>query len=159
MTCSAAIHMMVLGWQLQSDGGPPPRPLHGAGNFRKPLYRGKLKYPPFGNHPFSIKHPQENFSLQNVNWHPPTCKLPPSQRDWRPLICSFCIEKHRNLPSPTCILDGVNLHFGGWIYLGGAQEEKGEPPKGGYFSFSPSLPWMHCIQLNVQTGAPDKKIR
>ena len=28
-----------------------------------------------GPPPFSIKHPQDNFSLQNANWHPPKCKL------------------------------------------------------------------------------------
>ena len=30
----------------------------------------------FGDHPFSIKHPQDNFGLQNVNWHPLYQKSP-----------------------------------------------------------------------------------
>ena len=34
----------------------------------------------FGDHPFSIKQPQDNFGLQNVNWHPPKCKLTPSKK-------------------------------------------------------------------------------
>ena len=42
------------------------------------------------------------------------------KRDWRPPICSFCIELHRHLPSSIYILEGVNLHFGGWNCLGGA---------------------------------------
>ena len=36
------------------------------------------KYHPFGDSPFSIKHPQDNFSLQNANWHTPKRKLTPS---------------------------------------------------------------------------------
>ena len=33
----------------------------------------KLKYHPFGfgGPPLSIKHPQDNFSLQNAKWRPP----------------------------------------------------------------------------------------
>ena len=52
------------------------------------------KIPPFfwGGSPLSKKHPQDNFGLQNVNWHPP-------KRDWWPPIRSF-----------ASLLD---LHFGG----------------------------------------------
>ena len=34
-------------------------------------------------------------------------------QNWRSSIWSFCIELHRDLPSPIHILEGVNLHFGG----------------------------------------------
>ena len=34
----------------------------------------------FGFPPFSIKHPQDKFSLRNVNWHPPKCKSAPSNK-------------------------------------------------------------------------------
>ena len=77
--------------------------------------------PLFGDPPFSIKHPQENFSLQNVNWHPP-------KRDWLPPICSFCIELHRNLPSPVCTLEGANCILEAEIVLG-VLHRKGVSPK------------------------------
>ena len=44
-----------------------------------PLVTGTQSTTLFGDHPFSIKHPQDNFGLQNVNWHPPKCKSTPSK--------------------------------------------------------------------------------
>ena len=60
----------------------------------------------FGGPPFSIKHPQDNFSLQNANWRPPKCKL--ARGD-------FCVFLYKNcrLEVANPFLEGVNLHFGG----------------------------------------------
>ena len=51
--CRTWVVRKVTGWQI---GGNP-------------------KYPPFWGPPISLKHPQDNFSLQNANWHPPKCTL------------------------------------------------------------------------------------
>ena len=37
-------------------------------------------YLSLGVPPFSRKHPQDNFSLPNVNWHRPKCNFEPSQK-------------------------------------------------------------------------------
>ena len=79
----------------------------------KPNHRNP-KYQPFWIPPFSKKHPQDNFSLQNLNWHPPKCELAPPKNGIGDLQSAvFCLELHRNHPSPIYILEGVNLHFGG----------------------------------------------
>ena len=45
------------------------------------LLAGSYSTPPFLEiPPFSMKHPHDNFSLQNVNWHPSKCKLAPSKK-------------------------------------------------------------------------------
>ena len=55
------------------------------------------------------KHPQDNFSLQNVNRHPPNVNWHPPKQDWRPPVCSFHTELHKNLPSPIYVMEGVNF--------------------------------------------------
>ena len=79
-----------------------------------PIYRGNPKYHPFWGSPLFYKAPPRQF-------RPPKCKLAPSKLQIDTLqkgigdlqSAVFCIEIHRNLPSAICILEGVNLHFGG----------------------------------------------
>ena len=84
-----------------------------------------------GGSPLFSKAPP-NLSLQKVSWHPP-------KGDWRPPICNFYKELHRNLPSQ-------NLHFGGcqfafWRlkFLGVLDRKEGTPQKGGTLGFPPCL--------------------
>ena len=80
----------------------------------------------FGDHPFSIKHPQDNFGLQNVNWHPPKCKLTPSKEGLATSNLQFFYRNTQKSPLPNftfwrvsiCILEaeivlGV-LYRKGW---------------------------------------------
>ena len=91
---------------------------------------GEDKVPPFlGSPPFSIKHPQDNFSLQNANRHPPKYKLA------RGDICVF-LYKNCRLEVANPFLEGVNWHFGGWQFTcwrlklsWGCFPEKGWSPK------------------------------
>ena len=103
----------------------------------------------FGFPSFSIKHPQDNFSLQNVNWHPPKCKSAPSKKGLATSNLQFCIELHRNHPSPIYILEGVNLRFGGWNCLGGKCTRKNPPQikKFTWTSFSEQFPFGSCLVL------------
>ena len=102
------------------------------------LFSPEPKSTPLLGFPLLYRAPSSNFILQNVKWRPPKCKLTPSKRDWRPPVCSFCIELHRNLPSPMYSLEGVNLHFGGWHCLGGALQKRGDlQKKRGALWFSP----------------------
>ena len=67
-----------------------PRSIAIRGSWLSPvacLFTGTTKYQPFWVPPLSIKHPPANFSLQNVNWHPPTCKSAPSKKGLAP-ICT-----------------------------------------------------------------------
>ena len=93
---------------------------------------GNLKVPPFwGITPFFTKHPQDNFGLQNVNWHPPKCKLTPS---------NLQVLYRNTQKSPL-----GNFNFGGrqfafWrlkLSWGGLYINRGTPKKGVTFSFSP----------------------
>ena len=65
-----------------------------------------------GGPPLYIKYPQASFSHQNVNWHPPNCKL------GRLSAVLYIIAPKS--PSPIYILEGVNFHFGGWDCHGDA---------------------------------------
>ena len=76
---------------------------------------GNPKYTPFWWSALCYRAPPKTFFstskmetdiLQNLNWRPP--------------ICSLCIESHRKLASPIHILGGINLHFGGRNCLWGA---------------------------------------
>ena len=67
---------------------------------------GNPKYQPFWASPLSIKHPQDNFSLQNVNWHPPKCKSAPSKKGLATSNLQFLYRTTQKSPLP-------NLHFGG----------------------------------------------
>ena len=70
-------------------------------------YWGEAKVPPFlGVHPFLLKRPQDNFSLQNANGNPPKYKVA------RGDFCVF-LYKHRRLEVANPFLEGVNKHFGG----------------------------------------------
>ena len=82
-----------------------------------------------GGPPFSIKHTQDNFSLQNANRHPPKCKLERGD---------FCVVLYKNcrLEVANPFLEGPNLHFGGWQFTfwrlklsWGCFIEKGGNPK------------------------------
>ena len=83
----------------------------------------------FGDHPFSIKHPQDNISLQNVNWHPPKCKLTPSKKGLATAnLQALCRNTQKSLLA--------NLHSGGREFAfwrlklsWGCCMEKGGPPK------------------------------
>ena len=84
----------------------------------------------FWGPPFSIKHPQDNFSLQNASWHPPKCKLK------RGDVC-VVLNKTCRLEVGNSFLEGADLHFGGcqftfWRLKSslGCFIEKGETPKG-----------------------------
>ena len=113
------------------------------------------KVPPlYGRPPFSLRHPQDNFSLQDVNSHPPT-------RDWRPPICNFCIESHRH-PPPGVL---PNLHFGGcqfalWrlkLSRGCLMEKGGSPKKGANLGFPNAGATEHPSQASfsgAQEAAP-----
>ena len=87
--------------------------------------------------PFAIKHPQDNFSLQNVNWHPPRRKSEPLKRDWRPPIW----HSVWNYTTAIYILEGANLRFGGWNDLGVALLKRGTPQRGGTLGFPH---WCSC---------------
>ena len=84
----------------------------------------------FGDHPFSIKHPQDNFSLQNTFGHPPKCKLTPSKEG---LATSNLQLLHRNTQTSPL----ANLYVGGRqfafleaeIVLGVLYRKKGGTPK------------------------------
>ena len=120
----------------QRTGNPDEIHRNLANNFL--LVCGKLKYPSFwGSPPFEKALPRQIGALQHVNWRPPKRKLTPSNmdcQDWRLAICSFCIELiTQESPLPIYIMEGVNLHFGGWSCLGGCFIEKGRPQKGGIF--------------------------
>ena len=91
----------------------------------------------FGDHPFSIKHPQDNFGLQNVNWHPPKCKLTPSKKGLATSNLQFLYRTTQKSPLDNLYFGGrqfafwrLKLSWGGFI-------EKGGPQKGWYFSFPP----------------------
>ena len=86
----------------------------------------------FGDHPFSIKHPQDNFSLQNVNWHPPKCKLTPSKKGIGDLQSAVFVYKYTEISprqftfwrASICILEAE-------IFLGVLCRKGGTPKKGG----------------------------
>ena len=106
--------------------------------------------PLLGFSPFQ-EAPPRHLSLQNVCWHPPKflkVNWHPPKRDWRLQICSFCIELHRNLPSPICTLEGVHLHFGGWNCLGVALFvlKGGAPQKGNALPFPEPVPWKRSVE-------------
>ena len=68
----------------------------GAPNVSSPFFlAGSQSTTLFGDHPFSTKHPQDNFGLQNVSWHPPKCKLTPSKKGLATSDLQFCIELFR----------------------------------------------------------------
>ena len=99
---------------------------------------GEAKVPPlFAGPLFSIKHPQDNFSLQK-------CKLTPSKiqmgegrgefltktAGWRSPIPFWGV--------PMYILESANLHFAGWNCLGCSYRNRRgrcDPQKGEHFSF------------------------
>ena len=103
----------------------------------------------FGDHPFSIKHPQDNFGLQNVNWHPPKCKLTPSKKG---LTTSNLQVLYRNTQKSP--LD--NLYFGGRQFAfwrlklswggGGLYRKGGTPQKGGTLAFPQNTQVCACSQ-------------
>ena len=101
----------------------------------------------FGDHPFSIKHPQDNFGLQNVNWHPPKCKLTPSKKGLATSNLQFLYRNSQKSPLDNLYLEGANLHFGGWNCLGGGLYRKGGTPKKGGTLASP-----HRTQPKTDSG-------
>ena len=83
-----------------------------------------------GDHPFYIKHPQDNFSLQNVNRHLPKCKLATSN------LQLFYRNRQK---SPHATLHFGGRHFAFWrlkIALGVLYRKGGDPQKGWHFGFS-----------------------
>ena len=99
---------------------------------------GEAKVPPFlGVPPLSIKHPQDNVSLQNAKSRPPICKL-------ARVISVNLYTKTADWRSPIYILEGADLHFGGCQFyileadiVLGVVYRKGVIPKkcGTYFGF------------------------
>ena len=92
---------------------------------RCPWFTGTQSTNLFGFPPFSIKHPQDNFSLQNVNRHPPKCKMAP------PPICSFCIELHTNHPPSITFWRALICILEAKILLGVLSRKGGAPKKVG----------------------------
>ena len=83
----------------------------------------------FGDHPFSIKHPQDNFGLQNLNWHPPKCKLTPSKTGLATSNLQFLYRSTQKPPLDTLYFGGRQLTFW-WLKLSwGGFIEKGGPTK------------------------------
>ena len=76
----------------------------------------------FGDHPFSIKHPQDNFSLQNVNWHPPKCKLATSN-------LQFLYRNTQKSPLANLCVGGRQFAFWRLKLSWGCFIEKRGPPK------------------------------
>ena len=88
------------------------------------LVRGTQSTNLFGFPPFSTKHPQDNFSLQNVNWHPPKGKSAISN-------LRFLCRTTQKSPLP-------NLDFGGFLFaFWRLKLSWGDPQKGWYFGFPP----------------------
>ena len=83
----------------------------------------------FGDHPFSIKHPQDNFGLQNVNWRPPKCKLTPSKKGLATSNLQFLYRNTQKSPLDNLYFGGRQLHFWGLKLSWGRFIEKGGPPK------------------------------
>ena len=84
----------------------------------------------FGDHPFYIKHPQDNFGHQNLNWHPP-------KRDWRPPICSFVWKYTETSPRHFVFWRASIYILAAEIVLGGGLYRKGGTPKKGGTLASP----------------------
>ena len=90
----------------------------------------------FGDHPFSIKHPQDNFSLQNVNWHPPKCKLTPSKKGLATSNLQFLYRNTQKSPLANLYFGGRQFAFWRLKLSWGCFIERGDPQKRWYFSFS-----------------------
>ena len=100
----------------------------------KKLYtnRGNPKYRPFWGSPLFYKAPpQDNFGLQNVNWHPPKCKLTPSKKGLATSNLQFLYRNIQNLPSTICIWRASICILEAEIVLAGLSREGGTPKKGG----------------------------
>ena len=97
--------------------------------FRNSTGRGNPKYHPFWGSPLFYKAPQDNFGLQNVNWHPPKCKLTPSKKGLATSNLQFLYRNTQKSPLDNLYFGGrqfafwrLKLSWGGFI-------EKGGPPK------------------------------
>ena len=89
------------------------------------IFAGIQSTTPFGDHPFSIKHPQDNFGLQNVNWHPPKCKFTPSKKGLATSNLQFLYRNTQKSPLDSLYFGGrqfafwrLRLSWGGFIEKG-----------------------------------------
>ena len=113
-----------------------------------------------GDHPFSVKHPQDNFSLQNANWRPPKCKSTPSKKGLATsnLQCWYRNTQEISPPQFTfwrlsiCILEAE-------IVLG-VLYRKGGPPKGVLLQVPPKVGgYLNLKTRERQRGGGGRKKR
>ena len=83
----------------------------------------------FGDHPFSIKHPQDNFGLQNVNWHPPKCKLTPSKKGLATSNLQFLYRNTQKSPLDSLYFGGRQFAFWRLKLSWGGLQRKGVTPE------------------------------
>ena len=123
----------------------------------------------FGDHPFFIKHPQDNFSLQNVNWRPPNRKLTPSKKGLATSNLQFLYRNTQKSPLANLYFGGrqfalwrLKLSWGCFIEKGGPPKsfiEKGGPQKGWYFRLSPQKFWVAPLQNEIAKQVSNSKMR
>ena len=91
--------------------------------------RGNPKYHPFWGSSLFYKAPQDNFGLQNVNWHPPKFKLTPCKKGLATSNLQFLYRNTQKSPLDNLYFGGRHFAFWRLKLSWGGFIEKGWSPK------------------------------